>query len=495
MKTYSLTTRILAHVIGVGVAALALHTLLLLGWMRPISNDVVVQMDATVASVAARLEATPPERRDELAAALGKEGIAVSRAIATEACPAGIEMPHGLPASATASIRCGTVSLPGSSGAGVVFGTGVSAPMPHAPLAPSASAVEVAVGGAPFPLPASLRTFGGSAVGLVGSDGETAVQVALPIGNESWQIGFTAPRPRWIWTLLPMIGTVALVVIAAAAAMWLGVRAMITAPMSRLAGEMLARRQSLQPIEEPARSSLELLQVVRSFNTLVHAMQRNEQSRRSMLAGMSHDLRTPLARLQLRAEIECPEQAYALMERDFAVLTHIIDQFLAYSQGQVEAPADGLKPVGAVVRQVVSQYAASGHDVRALRGADIGALLPDIVLRRALTNLIDNALAYGKPPVEVELREANDDLELVVFDQGPGIAPDQLELALTPFVRLGGTHHSADGHCGLGLAIVAQIASHLKGRIIHIPFDGNRFGVGLRVAIGAHRKAPPISRS
>jgi two-component system osmolarity sensor histidine kinase EnvZ len=166
-----------------------------------------------------------------------------------------------------------------------------------------------------------------------------------------------------------------------------------------------------------------------------------------------------------------------------------VDQFLAYSQGEAGAALGGAQPLQALVHQVAIQYADVGHDVSVIREDAIDIQVPDVSLQRVLSNLIDNALAHGSGPVELELRGVPGGAELVVFDHGPGISPHELEQALTPFVRMGDKEMS-QGHCGLGLAIVAQIAAQLKGRVLHRPFDGQRAGLGLFVPAASARPLP-----
>jgi two-component system osmolarity sensor histidine kinase EnvZ len=90
--------------------------------------------------------------------------------------------------------------------------------------------------------------------------------------------------------------------------------------------------------------------------------------------------------------------------------------------------------------------------------------VPDLVVQRLLVNLIDNALAYGQAPVEVTLRATPEGAELGVADQGAGMSPEDFERAQQPFVRLTNAR-SELGHCGLGLAIVAQMGRQLDGHL------------------------------
>lgn len=202
------------------------------------------------------------------------------------------------------------------------------------------------------------------------------------------------------------------------------------------------------------------------------------------LAGLSHDLRTPLARLRLRAETECSEAVWARMEPDFSAVDRIIEQFLAYVRGQSNVVAGGaVRPLCALVEEVVARYRADGCDVALISCRAPGVLVPEAGAQRALANLLDNALTHGRAPVEVELEVKDREARLIVFDRGQGIAKADLAKALQPFVRLAKTPGIDRGHCGLGLAIVAQVARQLGGRTALHPFDGRRSGLAMHVPL------------
>lgn len=201
-----------------------------------------------------------------------------------------------------------------------------------------------------------------------------------------------------------------------------------------------------------------------------------------LLAGMAHDLRTPLARLRLRAELACPQEVSLAMEEDFQAVTHLIDQILGYAQGCMAPAAGGPQPLAKLVDQTVRRY-DQGRDVRVQRLDACEAQVPSLSMQRALANLIDNALAHGAGPVQVELHAVADGAQVMVFDQGQGLDAEQWVRASQPFVRLGPVPGLGPSlrHCGLGLAIVAQMAHQLGGRVVLHPFDGTRSGIGVLV--------------
>lgn len=203
-----------------------------------------------------------------------------------------------------------------------------------------------------------------------------------------------------------------------------------------------------------------------------------------LLAGMAHDLRTPLARLRLRAELECPQEVARAMEDDFQAVTHLIDQILGYAQGCMAPAAGRSQPLAELIGQTVRRY-GQAHDVSVLRLDACEVQVPGLSVQRALANLIDNALAHGAGAVQVELHADADAFQVLVFDHGQGLGPEQWARAGEPFVRLGTVPGQGQGpsvrHCGLGLAIVAQMARQLGGRMVLHPFDGTRSGIGVLV--------------
>lgn len=202
-----------------------------------------------------------------------------------------------------------------------------------------------------------------------------------------------------------------------------------------------------------------------------------------LLAGMAHDLRTPLARLRLRAEMACPPDVSRAMEEDFQAVTHLIDQILGYAQGCMAPAAGGPQLLAELIGQTVGRY-REAHDVSVHRLDACEVRVPSLSMQRALANLIDNALAHGMGAVQVELHAGADGARVLVFDQGQGLSTEQWARAGEPFVRLGAMHQGQTPsvrHCGLGLAIVGQMARQLGGQVVLHPFDGLRSGIGVLV--------------
>ncbi len=209
----------------------------------------------------------------------------------------------------------------------------------------------------------------------------------------------------------------------------------------------------------------------------------SSSDRALLLAGVSHDLRTPLARLRLGIEMEARDDATrAGMVDDIEEMDRIIGQFLEFARTNEDSALEPRDP-NAIVAACVDRYARTGKDVRFAPGAVPLVPLRPTALSRLVANLIDNAIAYGAPPVEVTTRAADGRVVLDVADRGPGIAPGEVERLKQPFTRASAARTDASGvaGAGLGLAIVERIARLHGGTFELLPRDGG--GTVARVTI------------
>ena len=186
-------------------------------------------------------------------------------------------------------------------------------------------------------------------------------------------------------------------------------------------------------------------------------IERQIEQRTMMLSGVSHDLRTPLTRLRLSLSLLDEEDA-APMRRDVDEMQRLLDAFLEFSRGVAETGFETLDPA-ALLREVVDDQRRAGLDVELIGCEGQGEMiLRPTAIRRAIENLIANAVRYGSR-AEVSMSLTPKSLRIRVEDDGPGIAADQRGEAIKPFVRLDPARNQDRGSgVGLGLAIVADIA-------------------------------------
>lgn len=261
---------------------------------------------------------------------------------------------------------------------------------------------------------------------------------------------------------LQLLLNAGLLTLLALAGAWLLFR-QVDRPLARLVDALRQVGRGQSPGELPESGPKELRELANSFNRMVEDSRRLKQDRDTLLAGVSHDLRTPITRLKLRAEI-LDEDTRAGFARDVDDIARIAEQFLDFARG--DAPdSQGLVCVLSDVLQEVQQaYADRAVRVDCPLPSPCLLAVPATALQRALTNLLDNALAYGAPPVELTGRAGAGRVTLTVRDHGGGIPPDRRDAALQPFVRLDPSR-GGHGHCGLGLAIVAQFARRHGGEL------------------------------
>lgn len=327
----------------------------------------------------------------------------------------------------------------------------------------------------------------------LGSDTEVRISprarllfVRLSAGDEGYWIGFPLPpRPQndiparaLAWVVVIMV---LLLIAAFAFARYLA------RPLGELrrAADRIGRGETPPPLPESGTS--EIAAVNRGFNAMLANLRQIERDRAILLAGISHDLRTPLARLRLGIEMSPTDEATrAGMVSDIEEMDRIIGQFLDFARGEpaaAHAPIDVARELAAIVER----YARSGHDVRLAPGAGAYVGMQPAALSRVANNLIDNALAYGKPPVDVGVRVEGGEVIVDVADRGPGIAPEDVERLKQPFTRANEARSREDGAAGagLGLAIVDRIARLHGGRLELLRRDAG--GTLARVRLPAGR--------
>jgi len=241
----------------------------------------------------------------------------------------------------------------------------------------------------------------------------------------------------------------------------------LAAPMRRLArasrelSQGLARGQPPPTLDE-RRGTVEMREVAQVFNGMAQRLQEQFDARGMHLASVSHDLRTPLTRLRMRLEGADPALASGA-SADIHEMSEMIDATLDVLREQREGSQAQLVDLRALLEALADDLRATGHDVVLEDGGpEPRVRARPAALRRVLSNLIGNALRYGGS-ARLALRLEDGRTVVTVDDRGPGIPPDQLELAFRPWVRLT-TSHARAGH-GLGLAIARDLAGRDGGTL------------------------------
>lgn len=229
--------------------------------------------------------------------------------------------------------------------------------------------------------------------------------------------------------------------------------------MMAQAAQRLGRDVNAPPMEEEG--PREVREAAHAFNEMQRNLQRFVQDRTTMVAAISHDLRTPITRMRLRAELVDDEEDRQKMLDDLAEMEAMIAATMDFARDDVAHEKSSALNLAALVETVCEDRAELGGDV-SYHGPDTASFMGrPIGLKRALGNLVDNALKYGKR-CDVYLEESATDYIIRVCDEGEGIDSDKLEAMFRPFQRGESSRNRETGGVGLGLAIVRSV-SHAHG--------------------------------
>ena len=183
-----------------------------------------------------------------------------------------------------------------------------------------------------------------------------------------------------------------------------------------------------------------------------------------MLGAIGHDLRTPLASLRVRAESVEDEGERARMAETIEEMSRMLDDILALARAGRSLEEPQKVDLSALADAVVEDFIELGSPVDLEDGPRIVAPVRAQLVRRAVRNLIENAVVYGNR-AHVRVEQSGGEVRIVVRDEGPGIDPERIEEMLQPFTRLEGSRNRETGGAGLGLALVRAIMAEHKGRL------------------------------
>lgn len=254
----------------------------------------------------------------------------------------------------------------------------------------------------------------------------------------------------------------ALSVIILAPVTWYAARR-LTLPIRRFAeaAETFGLDREVRPLATVG--APELRTAIRAVNRMQERLKRHVEDRTTAVAAIAHDLRTPLTSLRLRAE-SLPADVKARMTADIDRLIHMVEQALAFVRGERGREPRVLTDLGKLAMDCAREIEEAGADVECRAEADVWVIAEVVHLRRALTNLIDNAVKYGER-ARVNVTSAGGSAVFEVEDDGPGLPLGQQDYLFEPFIRLEPSRSRLTGGTGLGLAVANTVAQVHGGRI------------------------------
>ena len=305
------------------------------------------------------------------------------------------------------------------------------------------------------------------------------ILVSVPFPDSGWlnaQTQISAEPVTWAWasTASTAVMVIAILLIVAIAAR----RA--TRPFSAVAAkaDALGRGAPEPPLAEQGPD--EVRRVTVAFNRMQERLSRFVADRTRMLAAIGHDLRTPITSLKLRAELLEDDEARAKITATLEEMQQMIEATLAFVREDAVAEPSQTVDLSALIATIVDDYSDLGNNVRFAGSQRLPYRRRPTSLRRAITNLVENAIRYGER-ARVSLTLESGGPVIAIQDRGPGIPPERINDVFQPFVRLEVSRSRSTGGVGLGLSIARSIVLAHGGELVlsNIPTGGLRAEIRL----------------
>jgi signal transduction histidine kinase len=289
------------------------------------------------------------------------------------------------------------------------------------------------------------------------------LQVAIPLADGQWLSFATAlpeSGPSFSGQFLLSMGLMAAIILVVS--VWAVRR--VTAPLASLsaAAERLGNDLNAPPV--PEAGTVETRQASRAFNAMQARLRALVENRMRMLAAISHDLRTPLTLVRLRAENipDAPERDKMLAT--IAEMDAMIAATLQFARDEAAGEPRRRTDVSALLASLVHDMADTGLPITMQAAQPIICECQPSALKRALSNLLDNAVKYGKR-AHAAIQSIRQGVEITIDDDGPGIAEEELARVFQPFYRVEGSRNRETGGVGLGLAIALSVVQAHGGQL------------------------------
>jgi len=327
--------------------------------------------------------------------------------------------------------------------------------------------------------PGPMRGMGGMMHDMMGPDFGVwrGLQLSVKLSDGQWlSFATTLPQgaPPVSWQFMISMAMMGVIVLAVSA--WAVRR--VTAPLGLLsaAADRLGRDVSAERLAESG--TIEMQRAAHAFNRMQERLRRLIESRTQLLAALSHDLRTPLTLLRLRTEEVPAADEREKMLATIGEMDEMIGTTLAFARDEVRAEPRRRVDIAALLASVADDMADAGLPVTIRPAPPLSYDCQPGALKRAITNLLDNAVKYGKR-ADASIAEVAKAVEITIDDDGSGIPEAELPRVFQPFYRVEGSRSRDTGGTGLGLAIAQSIVQAHGGELTL----ANRPGGGLRARI------------
>ena len=289
----------------------------------------------------------------------------------------------------------------------------------------------------------------------------TQLAASIPVANGEWlNVNTRFRQPGLQFSARALVPVLLMVVAVILVAGWTSRR--VVRPVRALAAgaDRLGRGAEADPL--PATGPLELRETTQAFNRMQHRLTRFVAERTRMLAALSHDLRSPLTAMRLRVEMLDESEESDRLRALIAEMQAMVEATLDFARGEAGAEAATRVDLAALITDLAAEV--GDNRVILATSPPVRILARPQSLRRALRNLVDNAVSYGESGT-ITLTEDAAGVTVTITDNGPGLPEDQLEAVFEPFVRHDPSRNRETGGVGLGLAIARTIIQAHGGTV------------------------------
>lgn len=286
--------------------------------------------------------------------------------------------------------------------------------------------------------------------------------LAVRLENGEWlNTALAKPAPAGFWTM-PSTVTVGLT-----AVLLCGIAAFLARGITRPMRQMAAAAEAVgrgERVALPETGPADLRQTAEAFNVMQARLQSFIVDRTRMLAAIGHDLRTPITSLRLRAEFVTDDEVREKLLETIDELRSMTEAGLAFAREEAAEEITRNVDLTALVASLCDDCRELGHDVTFIEGARVLHRCRPDALRRAVRNMVENAVRYGLR-ARVRVLQSATTIAIEIEDDGPGVPPEEIEHVFAPFYRLEGSRNRETGGVGLGLAIARSIARRHGGDV------------------------------
>ena len=313
----------------------------------------------------------------------------------------------------------------------------------------------------------------------------TAVEITMPVVRNTQLVATFIRPPGPPWPAEFILAAVMAIFVSSAAGAYVARR--VARPLSKLAEAASVAAQGETAPRVPEVGPDDVRHAAQAFNAMMDQVSRTLESQRQLLSAVGHDLRTPITAMRINIEFVDEPELRDRLQKNLDELQDLTETVLSAAKGAGGEPRRQID-LASLVESVCADLDDMGEPVSWTGHAPAPLSCRVNEVRRAVRNLVENAVSYGKK-AEVSIRDTPDAYEVVVDDEGPGIPAEDRTRVFEPFVRLEDSRNLETGGTGLGLTLVKAIAEGHSGEVIL----EDRPGGGLRAVLHLPRQAATIA--